>query len=100
MMRRLAPSSLPMVLPTPTLMLMLTLMVMVMVSSPAAAAVNAQLSASAIAPGDTVQLTLEHTGHGGGEPDLSPLSQDFDVLATSSSSRFEIDNGVASSSTD
>lgn len=77
-----------------------TLMLMLMASIPAGAAVNAQLSASAIAPGDTVQLTLEHTGPGGGEPDLSPLNQDFDVLASSSSSRFEIDNGVASSSTD
>jgi BatD DUF11 like domain len=79
----------------------LALMATLLMLSPAArAAVSAQLSASAIAPGDSVQLTLEHTGQGGGEPDLAPLNQDFDVLASSSSSRMEIDNGVVSSSTD
>jgi len=65
----------------------------------AAAAVTASLSASAIAPGDTVQLTLERSGSGGGEPDLAPLARDFAVLGTASSSSIEIDNGVASSST-
>ncbi len=66
-------------------------------SSAADAAVTASLSASAIAPGDTVQLTLERTGQAGGQPDLAPLNRDFDVLGTASSSSFEINNGVASS---
>jgi hypothetical protein len=69
-------------------------------ASPAAsAAVTASLSATDIAPGDTVQLTLQHDGRGGGEPDLSPLRQDFDVLGTSRSTQIQIMNGSASAST-
>ncbi len=63
------------------------------------AAVNAWLNSDTVAPGDTLQLTLERDGRTGAEPDLSPLRRDFDVLGTSRSSSIQIVNGSASSST-
>jgi hypothetical protein len=62
----------------------------------ARAAVRASLDSSQIALGETVQLTLEHDGHTSGQPDLAPLQPDFDIMETSSSTRFELVNGSAS----
>jgi hypothetical protein len=62
----------------------------------AIAAVRASLDSSQIAVGDTVQLTLEHDGRTSGQPDLTPLQPDFDILGTSSSTSFELFNGSAS----
>ena len=64
--------------------------------TPAIAGVRASLDSSQIAVGDTVQLTLEHDGRTSGQPDLTPLQQDFDILGTSSSTSFELFNGSAS----
>jgi BatD DUF11 like domain len=66
---------------------------------PAMAQVTASLDSAQIATGDTVQLTLEHDGSTSGQPDLSPLEQDFDILGTSSSTSFELINGSASEKT-
>jgi BatD DUF11 like domain len=66
---------------------------------PAIARVTASLDSSQIATGDTVQLTLEHDGSTSGQPDLSPLQQEFDILGTSSSTSFELVNGSASEKT-
>lgn len=63
----------------------------------AAAAVTASLDRDQVADGETVQLTLQHDGQGGGEPDLEPLKKDFDVLGTSTSSNIQIANGHISS---
>ncbi|HWF98757.1 MAG TPA: BatD family protein [Steroidobacteraceae bacterium] len=65
----------------------------------ALAGVTASLNASRVASGDTVQLTLEHDGRTSGQPDLSPLQRDFDILATDSSTTFELMNGSASEKT-
>ncbi len=66
------------------------------VSVDALAGISASLDNSQIAAGDTVQLTLEHDGRTSGQPDLTPLQSDFDILGTSSSTSVEIVNGSAS----
>lgn len=66
------------------------------VSVHALAGVSASLDSSQINAGDTVQLTLEHDGRTSGQPDLTPLQQEFDILGTSSSTSVEIVNGSAS----
>lgn len=65
-------------------------------AGPARADVSASLDASQIALGDTVRLTLERDGGAGGQPDLAPLQQSFDILGTSSSTMIELVNGSAS----
>lgn len=69
------------------------------VALPASAALTASLDSNQIAAGDTVQLTLVHDGSSGGQPDLAPLKQDFDILDESTSNRIELINGSFSSST-
>ena len=61
--------------------------------------VKASLDASQVAVGETVQLTLERDGQTGGQPDISSLQQDFDILGTSSSTIFQLLNGSASEKT-
>jgi hypothetical protein len=63
----------------------------------AMAAVTASLDRDQVADGETVQLTLQHDGQGGGQPDLGPLKKDFDVLGTSTSSNLTLVNGHFSS---
>ena len=65
----------------------------------ALADVKASLDASQVAVGETVQLTLEHDGQTGGQPDITSLQQDFDILGTSSSTIFQLVNGSASEKT-
>ena len=69
-------------------------------ATPALATVRAALNASQIAAGDTVQLTLERDGRTSGQPDLSPLQQNFDILGTSSSTTVEILNFSATEKTE
>lgn len=66
----------------------------------ARADIRASLDASQVAVGDTVQLTLEHDGSTGGQPDLTPLQHDFDILGTSSNTSIELRNGAASERTE
>ena len=65
--------------------------------STAHADVKAWLDANQVAAGDTVQLTLQHDGQTDDQPDLSPLTQDFDVLSTGRSSSVQIVNGSMTS---
>ncbi len=65
----------------------------------ALADVKASLDASQVAVGETVQLTLERDGQTGGQPDITSLQQDFDILGTSSSTIFQLVNGSASEKT-
>ncbi|MBW4050225.1 MAG: protein BatD [Proteobacteria bacterium] len=65
----------------------------------ALAGVTASLNASRVASGNTVQLTLEHDGRTSGQPDVTPLERDFDILGTSSSTTYELFNGSASEKT-
>ncbi|MGB6452415.1 MAG: BatD family protein, partial [Steroidobacteraceae bacterium] len=68
-------------------------------SLPAHAAVQASLDTNQVAPGDSVQLTLEYEGQTSTEPDLSPLERDFDVLGSNRVTTFEIVNGNTSAKT-
>jgi hypothetical protein len=78
----------------------LVLGLMLALSSPRAhAAVQAWLDTNQVAPGDSVQLTLEYEGQTSSEPDLSPLERDFDVLGSNRVTTFEILNGNTSAKT-
>lgn len=76
---------------------LLFLVVALAASLPALAHVSAWLDRDRVAPGDTVRLTLERDGQGGGDPDLAPLKNDFDILGQSSGSSVQIINGHMSS---
>jgi BatD DUF11 like domain len=60
------------------------------------AAVTTSLGRDQIALGDSVQLTLQRDSAGGGEPDLSPLEKDFDILGRSASTSLQMINGKSS----
>ena len=61
-----------------------------------AATVHAFVDRSQVSLGDTVTLNIQSDGSIG-MPDLSPLQKDFEVLGTSRSSSFQIDNGKSTS---
>ncbi len=63
------------------------------------AAVTASLDNNQVAPGDSVQLTLERAGQTSSAPDLSPLERDFDILGSSRATTVEILNGNTSAKT-
>jgi hypothetical protein len=74
--------------------LRITLLLLTALSSlPAAAALQASLDQDQVAPGESVQLTLQRDGHGDSQPDLSPLKQDFAILSRASGSSIQIING-------
>jgi hypothetical protein len=64
----------------------------------ALAAVTASLDRDQVALGETVQLLLQ-SDDAGGQPDVAPLRQDFDVLGSSRGSSLQIINGHSSSQT-
>lgn len=68
--------------------------------APAGAAIKAYVDNSQVAPGQTIQLTLQRDGQTDSQPDLSPLEKDFDVLGESTSSNIRIINGQVSSGTE
>ena len=58
------------------------------------AAVSASLDRTTVYEGDTVNLTISVEGGGAaGQPDLSPLQQDFEILATRHGTQVQIING-------
>jgi hypothetical protein len=65
----------------------------------ALADVKASLDASRITVGETVQLTLEHEGNISGQPDVTALQQNFDIVGTSSNTIIQLINGSASEKT-
>lgn len=66
-----------------------------------AQSLQASVDRSEVGQGDTVELVLSYPGQNpAGEPDLSPLEQDFQVLGTGRSSRVNIINGRMDASTD
>jgi hypothetical protein len=78
--------------------LMLGALLLLVVTS-ADAAVQAWLNNHQVAPGDSVQLTLQMDQQTSDQPDLGPLKQDFDVLSTSRGSSVQIINGSVTSRT-
>jgi len=75
------------------------LLLALLIDLPANATVSASLDSDQIASGDTVELTLEQSGQSGGEPDLTPLKQNFDILGTQRSTNIQIINGHTSAGT-
>jgi len=65
----------------------------------AQAAVTATVNRNAVASGDSIQLRIQRDGSADGQPDLSPLKKDFDVLGSSSGSNVQIINGHMSTQT-
>ena len=63
------------------------------------ASVTASLSATRVASGTTVQLTLTYDGLTTSDPDIAPLRKDFDILGTSSSTRVQIGTGGSAETT-
>ncbi len=57
------------------------------------AAVSARFDRSTVRDGDVATLTIESDGASSGEPDLTPLRKDFDVLGTSENSQVSFVNG-------
>jgi hypothetical protein len=63
-----------------------------------AASLVAQLDRTQVSEGESVTLSLSATGDVQGNPDLSPLRADFDILGQSQGSRFNMINGNIASS--
>jgi hypothetical protein len=63
------------------------------------AAVTATVSKNHFATGETIQLRIQRDGSADGQPDISPLRKEFDVLGSSSGSNVQIINGKVSTQT-
>jgi len=74
------------------------LLLMLLLVGPARAAddFSAELDRTQVRANETLTLRLRAEGRLGGEPDLTPLNQDFEILNQSSGSRMSIVNGVVS----
>ena len=66
---------------------------------PATADVRARLDRDKVYVGDPITLIIESSGSSSGEPDLSPLRKDFQVLGTGTSTQFSFVNGRSSNRT-
>lgn len=75
------------------------LLVLAVLVRPAMAAVSVKLDRATVYEGDVFALIIENTGQPGGNPDLSPLNRDFEVLGTGTSNQFSMVNGRTSSRT-
>ncbi|UOG90732.1 MAG: BatD family protein [Candidatus Thiothrix sulfatifontis] len=64
-----------------------------------AAAIMAQLDRNPVAVGDPVVLTFTADGIVAGDPDFSPLEQDFEIRGRSQSNSLSVVNGVSSITT-
>ncbi|HSY26512.1 MAG TPA: BatD family protein, partial [Burkholderiaceae bacterium] len=65
----------------------------------ALAALQAQVDRNPVAANETFNLTLQTAESTSGDPDLSVLKKDFDVLGQNKSSSLQIFNGQASRNT-
>jgi hypothetical protein len=69
------------------------------ISLSAQAAVTATVNSNVVASGENIQLRIQRDGSADGQPDISPLKKDFDVLGSSSGSNVQIINGHMSTQT-
>jgi len=77
----------------------LLLLLLLLDCQPLWAAVNASLNRDRIQDGDSVTLRIEVTGdEDAGQPDLSVLTADFEILGTSTSQQYQFINGQRSGS--
>ena len=63
------------------------------------ATVTATVNKTVVASGDTLQLRIQRDGSADGQPDISVLKKDFDVLGSSRGSNVQISNGHMSTQT-
>jgi hypothetical protein len=77
--------------------LLMALVLAAGVATPAVAAVRADVDRDQVYVGDTVTLVIESNDPAVGDPDLSALQQDFEILGTGTSSSFSMVNGRSSS---
>ncbi len=73
--------------------------VSILYAQQAVASVDAWLDTNKVNIGESVQLTIKADGRVSGEPDLSPIEKDFDILGKSSSTSVNFINGSLSTST-
>ena len=73
-------------------------LISLMAVTPAFAAFQASVDRNPVAEGESLTLTLKSDENLDGDPDLSELQQDFDVLGKSSGSNMQIINGRVSRS--
>lgn len=66
----------------------------------AKAGITSTLDRDHVGVGDVVELTLERDHSSSGQPDLSPLKKDFDVIGTTSGTSIQIINGQISEHAD
>ena len=76
--------------------IVLTLAMLMGIGQSMAAGLSASINSLQVAQGDQFQLTLSADAASGEAPDLTPLSQDFEILGTSQSSQTQIINGQMS----
>ncbi|WP_295606197.1 BatD family protein [uncultured Lamprocystis sp.] len=71
---------------------------LLLLAGPAGAAddFSAELDRTQVRANETLTLRLRAGGRLGGEPDLTPLNQDFEILNQSTGSRMSISNGTVS----
>ncbi len=76
----------------------LSLLMLLLLVGPAGAAddFSAELDRTQVRANETLTLRLRAEGRLAGEPDLSPLHQDFEILNQSSGTRMSISNGAVS----
>jgi len=81
----------------PGIRLLVILLALLATTQSAWAEVRATLNRSTIQDGDTVTLVIEATGKDpGGQPDLTALEQEFEIIGTSTSQQFQFINGKRS----
>ncbi|HUW29319.1 MAG TPA: BatD family protein [Sulfuriferula sp.] len=71
----------------------------VLYSTQSSASLQAQVDRNPVAVNESFNLTLQSSDNSSGEPDLSALKRDFDILGQSKSSSFQIINGQISHNT-
>ncbi|BBP04413.1 hypothetical protein TPL01_21080 [Sulfuriferula plumbiphila] len=71
----------------------------VLCSTQSSASLQVQVDRNPVAVNESFNLTLQSTDSSSGEPDLSALKRDFDVLGQSKSSSFQIINGQVTHNT-
>jgi hypothetical protein len=76
------------------------LALLLLAASAQAADLEVRLDRNRVEPGESVHLLIRKNGSSGEDPDLAPLSKDFDVLDVSQSQRMQFINGDFSRSHD
>lgn len=77
-----------------------SLLMLITVAQARADGFHAELDRTSIGANETLTLHLSAEGKSTGEPDLTPLQQDFEVLGQSSGTRVNIVNGAMSQTRD